>query len=178
MIRLKTSANVEPKFYRVSAPLVEIKAVKADPLMFDPGTKKMHEIAEQKAREIAAQDGFAAFSFKTNDKGRQELYVDGKKLFEAKEFELISTYDYWKRTTCWIFIVKDRIQGRDAYGLYGLSIYTDKNTGKKAIEAGLDIPIEYSYMAPVSNGEYAVKCTTFSGAAKYFGWNGRPIVAK
>jgi hypothetical protein len=102
--------------------------------------------------------------------------VDGKKLFEAKIFWLISTYDYWKKSTCWFFIVKDRVQGRDAYGLYGLSI--EMVDGKKVIEAGLDIPLEYSYIGPASTGGTYVKCTTFSGASKIFSWYGEEVVPK
>ncbi|MDR3286701.1 MAG: hypothetical protein LBT27_04600, partial [Prevotellaceae bacterium] len=151
---------------------------KLDALTFSPEIKKAHEIAERQAAEMAAQDAFAAFSFKTNERGRQELYVDGKKLFEAKTFNLISTYDFWKKSTCFFFIVTDKVAsyGKDAYGLYILSI--EAIDGKKVIETRLAIPFEYSYIGPVGNGDTAVECTTFSGATKYFNWYGREITPK
>jgi hypothetical protein len=110
-IRLQTTANAEPKFYSTSAPTTEVKVQKADPLMFDVKTKTMHELSEAEAKKIAAQDPFAAFEFRTNSKGRQELYVDGKKLFEAKTFDLISTYDFNKKSNCSFFIVTDKVSG-------------------------------------------------------------------
>jgi hypothetical protein len=176
-IRLQTTANAEPKFYSTSAPTTEVQVTKADPLMFDVKTKTMHELSEAEAKKIAAQDPFAAFEFRTNSKGRQELYVDGKKLFEAKTFDLISTYDFYKKSTCWFFIVTDKVAGRskDAYGLLDLCIYA--KDGKKNVEIYLEIPLEYSYISPVDNGDTAVKCTTFSGATKYFSWYGKPITA-
>jgi hypothetical protein len=176
MIRLQTTASAEPKFYKVTSPTTEVTVTKLDPNAFNPEIKHAHERMEAKAKEIAAQDAFAAFSFKTNEGGRQELYVDGKKLFEAKTWSLISTYDFYKKSTCWYFIVKDRTQGRDAYGLYILSIYN--KDGKKGVETLLSIPIEYSYMAPSSTGDPVVICTTFSGAQKRFDWHGKPITAK
>jgi hypothetical protein len=177
-IRLQTTANAEPKFYSTSAPTTEVQVQKADPLMFDVKTKTMHELSEAEAKKIAAQDPFAAFEFRTNSKGRQELYVDGKKLFEAKTFDMISTYDFWKKSTCWIFIVTDRVSGygKDAYGLFALSIYN--NNGKKALEFALVVPLEYSYVSPSHTGGAVVICTTFSGATKRFGWNGEPITGE
>ncbi|MDR0559624.1 MAG: hypothetical protein LBG92_05605 [Prevotellaceae bacterium] len=180
MIRLQATANSEPKFYKVTSPTTEVKVTALDPNTFNPEIKENFRLNSEKAKEIAAQDTFAAFEFRMDEKGRQGLYVDGKNFFEAKKFYLISTYDYYKKSTCWFFIVTDKVSGygKDAYGLYGLCIYTDKNTGKKGIEAFLTIPIEYSYIGPVSNGEPAVKCTTFSGASKYFTWYGDAITAK
>ncbi|GHV09470.1 hypothetical protein FACS1894162_0050 [Bacteroidia bacterium] len=177
-IRVQETASSTPKFYNTSAPTVEVKVTALDPLTFSPEIKKAHEIAERQAAAVKAQDAFASFEFKTNSKGRQELYVDGKKLYEAKTFNLISTYDFYKKTTCWVFIVTDKVSGygKDAYGLYVLSIYNDN--GKKGIETGLNIPYEYSYMSPSHTGGPVVICTTFSGAEKRFGWDGEPITGK
>ena len=175
MIRLQTTASSEPKFYKTATPTTEMTVTKVDPNAFNPGLREMHEAAEKKAQAIAAQDPFAAFTFKTNSRGWQELYVDGKKLFEARSFRLISTYDFYKKSTGFFFIVTERVKdyGKDAYGLFILSI-EDVN-GKKVIETLQSIPYEYSHIAPVANGESAVECTTFSGARKYFNWLGEPI---
>jgi hypothetical protein len=177
-IRLQTTAEAEPKFYSTAEPTTEVKAQKADPLMFDQGMKAAHEVGEKKAKAIAEQDPFAAYELKTNSKGRQELYVDGKKLFEAKLFSLISTYDFWKKSTCWFFIVKDKVPnyGNDAYGLYILSI--ENKDGKKVLETQLSIPYEYSYISPYKSGVTYVRCTTFSGAEKVFSWYGEPVTAE
>ncbi|MDR0754825.1 MAG: hypothetical protein LBF04_05500 [Prevotellaceae bacterium] len=178
MIRLQETENSTPKFYKTSSPTTEVKVTALDPNTFDPRTRAKHEFAEKKANEIAAQDPFAAFEFKTNAKGWQELYVDGKKLFEARTFSLISTYDYYKKTKCFFFIVTDKVAGRskDAYGLFGLSIYN--KDGKKSIETLLSIPLEYSYISPSDTGAPIVICTTFSGAEKHFTWIGKPLTGK
>jgi hypothetical protein len=172
LIRLQSTASSTPKFYRTATPTTEEKVTAVDPNAFNPEIRAVHELTVKKAKAIAEQDPFTAFEFKTNSRGWQELYVDGKKLFEARTFSLISTYDFYKKSTCWFFIVKDK----GAYGLYALSIYTDKNTGKKALEALLTVPIEYRYMARSPTGGAVVICTTFSGAEKRFDWLGKPIV--
>jgi hypothetical protein len=175
LIRLQTTANSEPKFYRTASPMTEEKVTAVDPNAFNPEISAVHELTVKKAKAIAEQDPFTAFEFKTNSRGRQELYVDGKKLFEARTFSLISTYDYWKRTTCWAFIVTDRVPNRgEAYGMFILSIF--KKDGKKGIETLLSIPLEYRYISPSPTGNPAAICTTFSGAEKYFTWYGDPIL--
>jgi hypothetical protein len=177
-IRVQETATSTSKFYNTSAPTVELKATALDPLAFDPALRERHKIAEEKAEAIKALDAFASFEFKTNSKGRQELYVDGKKLFEAKSFALISTYDFYKKSTCWVFIVTDKVSGygKDAYGLWILSIY--KKDGEKSLETQLSIPFEYSYMSPSHTGGAVVICTTFSGATKRIDWMGKPITGE
>ena len=174
MIRLKTTKDSEPKFYKTTSPTTEMTVTKVDPNTFRPEIRAMHEHAENQAKEIAAQDAFAAFTFKTNSRGWQELYVDGKKLFEARTFNLISTYDFYKKSTCFFFIVTERVKdyGKDAYGLFGLSIY--QKDGKKVVDSELTIPYEYSYIG-LGKGA-TVECTTFSGARKWFDWMGDPIL--
>ena len=152
LIRLQATASSEPKFYNTSTPTIEVKVTKLDPNAFNPEIKENYRLNAEKAEKIAAQDAFAAFEFKMNDRGRQELCVDGKKFFEAKKFYLISTYDFYKKSTCWVFIVTDRVSGlgKDAYGLYILSI--EAINGKKVVETLLSIPLEYSYISPSPEG--------------------------
>jgi hypothetical protein len=175
LIRLQATANEEPKFYNVKTPTTEIKVTRVDANAFSPEIQSAHRRMEAKALEIAIQDPMASFGFQPGTGGRQALYVDGEKLFEAKTWSLISTYEYYKESATWVFIVQDRIQGRDVEGVYGLNIYMNENTGR-GHESYLIVPMEYSYIGPASDMEHAVKCITFSGAPKYFTWSGNPIL--
>jgi len=179
MIRLQAAADSQPKFYKVTSPTTEVVATRLDPNTFNPDIRKGHEQAEAAAREIAAQDAFATFSFKTNERGEQSLYVDGEKLFTAWTWELISDYELYKETDCFIFIVMDKVNGRRAEGVFVLEIGKDKDTGKKVINPILTIPIEYSHIVPAPNSSNTVvRCTTFSGATKSFTATGKRIEGK
>jgi len=175
-IRLQTTASSEPKFYNTASPTTEVTVTKVDPNAFAPDIQENHRAAIAKAKEMSALDPFAAFEFKTNSRGWLELYVDGKKLFEARKWYLISSYDFYKKHKCFIFIVTDKVSGRgkDAYGLYGFGVKTVN--GKKEVETSLILSYDYSHITPHPSGSPAVVCTTFSGATKYFDWFGYPIV--
>jgi hypothetical protein len=190
MIRLQTTASSEPKFYKVASPTVEVKVTKVNPWTFEPETQAAHRRTIKKAEKISEKYPFSAFEFRENEKGALELWIDGafdlkeyknfddqpvavpvtngKKLFEAKNFHLISNYAYFEKTTAWIFEVEQMGMGKRLRGVFTLYVYKDKETGKKGVDTYMSIPFEYSSIGPCR--EHVAACSSRTGTTQYLNW--------
>jgi hypothetical protein len=193
MIRLQTTENSQPKFYKVVAPTTEVKVTKLHPLHFYPDVKYNHEIAEDKARRILFWNPFAAYEVVSNEKGRLELWVQcrefqelktlddnpaveqitsKKKIFEATAMYLISDTTYFNKTGNWVFMVEEGSPANTHRKKGILIINFENKNGKKAVQKFISVPVEYSY---ISSCKTYLECTTFSYAKKYFTYLGQPV---
>jgi Ca2+-dependent lipid-binding protein len=57
LIRLQTTANSEPKFYRTATPTTEEKVRAVDPNAFNPEIRAVHELTVKKAKAIPTAAG-------------------------------------------------------------------------------------------------------------------------
>lgn len=176
--------NGKPKFYNQSAPTVAVEAkqtsitsIEDEIAAKDPGnsfnpTQIKQKKAVEKAKEVSAQAPEGAFSFRTNNRGKQELIIDSKVVYTAETFFLLSDVAFYNETGCWLFIISDRSGGvRENYGVLAIAAYMDN--GKKVVDDMLTIPLEYSFISP--HQKASVECTTWSGASKYLNWYGKPL---
>lgn len=96
-----------------------------------------------------------SYEIRDNDYGKQELVVDGKVYHTAINFFNATSIDsYAERNNCWYFIVKDRINGYDRYGLYCLQKKLDEQQIK--VSGELVIPYDYDFITLKSR--YKVRC--------------------
>lgn len=183
-ITIIETSGAKPKFYNTSNPTTEVvaKQMTASDLSKEiannspAGTyvdmnNAKHVRAAEQAAKVSAEAPYGAFEFRTTAAGKQELLVDGKVIFTALSFNLISDVDFYNKTNCWFFVVSDYIGSKEQYGVFALAV--GNIDGKKVIENKLTMPYEYSFVS-LHEGS-VVKCITWSGASKYFVWDGRPF---
>lgn len=122
---------------------------------------------EKIRKEFAQVDSIGWFSLKNNATKGIDLVVDGKVLFNARSFTLISNAEDYKKSNCWFFIVT-RGDYSPRYAVYGISMFL--KDGKKEVENTLTIPYEYSFIG--HEGGNMVKCSKNAGSPAYFNWWG------
>ena len=176
IISIYETADSQPKFYDAATlSEKEVTAVDANFFARERGgynpTLNQQDRATAEAKELSSQAGYGGFEIKTNERGRQELIADGKIVVSARTFEIISTLDQWKQSTCWFFILSDRVDGREVYGVYVLSVYM--KDGKKYVEHQYTVPLEYSFIMKDTSGTMMLRCTTHSGAVRRLNWMGQ-----
>ncbi|MDR1693589.1 MAG: hypothetical protein LBR70_00125 [Lactobacillaceae bacterium] len=153
VIRVVEKAGAEPKFYDAETLIEkEVEGVNANFFMeqaekngaFNPTLNKQRRATAKAAELSSLAPSHAKFEIRTNERGKQDLIVDGKVLFTAKTFENLSTVEDFNRQGAWFFIVMDEVDGYKRYGTYGLAIWM--KDGKKYVEHQQFVPYEYSYI--------------------------------
>lgn len=193
---LTASADAKPKIYSLANPKVEIHAQQMSMAQmvdqsaankpkdyFDPlrtKQKRAIKLSQNLSDSLGTigsyeiRDKFTGQTGNNYGEPFQELVVNGKVVFTATTFNNIVNIEEWERLGhCWYFIVSDRIQGRESYGLLSVR----KSAGGSDAEVKLLIPLEYSFLARVENPEedYCVSCTSHSGVRKLLNfWGGAP----
>lgn len=165
------------KYYSESNPAVEIQVQKANPDHFEKelekkggfspklaGQRKDIEIMQKALAEV---EPIGWFELKENENKGIDLVVDGKVLFNARSFTLISSAEEYKKSNCWFFIIT-RGDFTQRYGIYGISMYM--KDGKKVVENAMLIPYEYSFIS--HEGGNMIKCSRSAGSPTYFNWWG------
>ncbi|MCC8146474.1 MAG: hypothetical protein LIO93_08575 [Bacteroidales bacterium] len=167
-----------PKYYSESNPSVEIQVQKADPNHFEKELERKGGFSPQLAgqrkdieimkKALAEVEPIGWFELRENDNKGIDLVVDGKVLFNARSFTLISDAEEYKKSNCWFFIVT-RGDFTQRYGVYGISMYIKE--GKKEVENVMTIPYEYTFIS--HEGGNMVKCSKNTGSSyfNWFGWN-------
>lgn len=100
---------------------------------------------------------------------RQELVVDGKVLLECQEFTIVSDAEYFNKTTCHAFIVKNN----GLYGTFLISLYM--KDGKKMVESKQFVPYEYTFMRPDPDQKGIVIGTTKSSTRHFMSFTGQRV---
>ena len=171
------SEETAPKYYSENDLSVEIKAQALEANHFEKEIERKGgfspKLAGQRAdveamkKALVEVDRIGWFDLKNNDKGSLDLVVDGKVLFTATSFSLLSDAAEYKKSNCWFFRIT-RGSHYPRYGVYAISMFM--KDGKKVVENAMLIPYEYTFIS--HDGGNVVKCTTKSGAAHYFNWWG------
>jgi hypothetical protein len=111
MLYSSTEAPQDLRLYKTKA---YVKAEEAGADFFDKGRDfnpekmtrdKSIEASKALSAQVAAHGKFE-IRMKANS-NRQELVVDGKVIWECQEFRIFSDVEYFNKTSCWVFIVKN-----------------------------------------------------------------------
>jgi hypothetical protein len=171
---LYAEANGTPKIYDCKTRQY-VQAEQAGADFFDKGRDfnpekmtrdKSIEASKALSAQVAAHGKFE-IRMKANS-SRQELVVDGKVIWECQEFTIVSDAEYFNKTSCHAFIVKNN-------GLYGTFIVgMEMNNGEKVVEYQQFIPYEYTFIRADSQPGI-VRCTTKSGVVKLKAYTGQDM---
>lgn len=167
---LYSSLDAAPKIYDCKTKTyVEAEQAGAD--FFDKGRdfnpeKMTRDNSVEAAKALSAQvPEYGRFEIRMNGI-RQQLVVDGKVLYEAQEFTVLSTAADFTRTGAWFFIVKNK----GLYGTYGLALW--EKDGQKKMEHKMFVPLEYTFIRPDETPRM-VRCTSKSGVVHIRAWTGQ-----
>ena len=165
------SKDGEARYYSEDNPSVELKVQKAGHDFFDKDRKfNPEKMAQAKATlqadslsKLVRADGKFEIRPKP-DSYRQQIFLKGKMMHEAQEYNVISGVEDWNKTGCWMLIAKNN-------GLYGVvAVEIWEEDGKKGMQVLQTVPYEYTF-ALHHNGNM-VKCTTRSVTSHWLNWWG------
>ena len=181
-IMLTKNKGDTPKFYSKADPKQEVQpekldmsGIRNDNFTLKAADRKLFPAIE--AMQAYINDKLQAFEIKNNLSGKQDLIVDGKTLFTADTYQLITNQKVWNDTKCWFFIVGKRVGNREVYGVWVLCIWMEN--GKKCIETRQTLPYDYEWIELNDKADFVVNCRpTGGGAMKYLTFMGSPLKDK
>lgn len=157
---------VQPKKMTIAQLEDKMEAESPKGTYFNP-TRIDQRKAIVQARELSDKIGLTgSYEIRDNDYGKQELVVDGKVYHTAKTFVNATSADsYAELDNCWYFIVSDRINGYERYGVYGLQKKLEDEVLK--VSGKMVIPYDYGFIKPKSR--YQIHCDkpNFGGSTSF-----------